>query len=265
LDDTGSNPTVWRIETCFNNTIQEQGIGEGTVWYPDTLNSILESFFVHETGDLTLPTRGTVRARLEGYSRSESYDMIDTAMVSFTFVEDNEDSVDASSYSSPSVSGSAITLKSVTEFSAQSSGMWDGSLQDLNELIGEMEGLASLPDKYAAEITEKTKILQKQVDRIVKAHSKPWVDGRDTMNNPENSRTARVLVDTKAAAFQTSLQTGSNRKPYQEVQFERDQSLASIASMLGQVYSELLAINDGFIEDPTYVPAGTLVRVFADG
>src|SRR5262245_15019791 len=60
LDDVGSNATKWTIEAVFENSIMEgeKGLDQNVLLYPNVLNAVLDSFRIHGTGDLVIPTRG---------------------------------------------------------------------------------------------------------------------------------------------------------------------------------------------------------------
>ncbi|HZL96151.1 MAG TPA: DNA circularization N-terminal domain-containing protein, partial [Vicinamibacterales bacterium] len=58
-DDTGSRAKRWAITSPSYNDHTEEGVEQNQ--YPAVLNALIDSFDVHETGTLTLPTRGAVR------------------------------------------------------------------------------------------------------------------------------------------------------------------------------------------------------------
>jgi len=122
LDDTGSDPITWTIESVFNNTIQEDGLGPDPL-YPTVLNRIIRLFNVHETGNLTVPTRGTIRARAHTYRRREGSDPVDEASVTFVFIEDNEDAVERGALKEPTARAMLIRLVQQTRFDQESTGL----------------------------------------------------------------------------------------------------------------------------------------------
>jgi hypothetical protein len=160
LDDTGSKPRRFSFEAIFDNGLLAlpdaeltlNDINGGLQLYPDVLNAMCDSWDFHDTGDLFVPTRGKVRARAETYTRNESANIRNFARVRFTFVVDNEDSLDATAFTPPSVSASAISVAKVMEEEAEKSGAWDGSIADLMEFANNIEGLANAPGDFLADV-----------------------------------------------------------------------------------------------------------------
>jgi prophage DNA circulation protein len=153
LDDTGSKPKRWSMEILFENTIDEPGleINEFDL-YPDILDSLIDSFDNHETGDLVVPTRGTVRARIESYTRTEKIDPRDAALLNITFVQDNEDNVDAASFAIISANSNAKRLGEETTFDAQTDEMWDDGLVSVREFTDQLENATNQPGDVADDV-----------------------------------------------------------------------------------------------------------------
>ncbi len=266
LDDTGSNEKRWVLTAVFSASIIEPGLEENgdLPLYPDVLNALIDSFDTHETGDLVVPTRGPVRARIERYSRIEKVDEEDYAGLSLTFIEDNEDNVDARSFSQSSVNANARLLADETTFSAQSDGAWDGSLQDLNELAAQLEGLANAPGDILRDLDQQAGMVIGAANRATRAFSRSGVEGRDLFLDPDSSTTQRKLEQTKEIAGRTRIESRKGRPALVTVVFEEDQSLLNIAAMLNQNFADLLEVNSQ-LENPLHVPAGEIVRVFGNG
>jgi hypothetical protein len=232
--------------------------------YPDVLNTLIMLFKVHETGDLTVPTIGTVRARAVSYSRREAAEKRDYAEVTFTWCEDNEDNVDAAAFQLPTVSSNAEALVEAAEFDEQSNDMWDGSLADLNELAAQLEGLANAPETYKQDFEAQTNIIKGSVDKIIDAHSKPLVDGRDTLLDPEGQIVERHLQAIKDLAGQAQ-KDGARGRPATVTRFYTSQlSIFQVAVIESQDANVLLTINPQ-LEDMLQIPAGTGVRILASG
>lgn len=269
IDDTGAREIVWNLDVDFSNSIEEDGLeavnGAGVAIYPDVLNNLLDSFArYHELpGDLYIPTRGWVRARLDTYRRRETPDKLDCASVTFSFVEDNEDRVDARAFQLPSVQASAERLAQTTEFDQQSDGIWNDDSQSLGEFTTNLESWANAPDDSAQEVDRVSSQTVGSVNRVFKAFSKPGVSGRDTLRDPESSQTARKLHATKAIASRAAADSRRGRPAIESVVFERVQSLVSVAVLVGQSFEDLLALNPQ-IDDPLRIPPKTPVRIYGE-
>ena len=267
LDDTGRKATRWTMVAYFDNTIEEPGLeaNGGAALYPDVLNDLIDSFSINGTGDLVVPTRGPVRARLEDYNRSERVTARNCAALNLVFVEDNEDTVDAASLSAPTVSANAVRLAETTEFSAQADGAWDGSIQDLAELAANLEGLANAPANAWQDLESQANSVMASADRVTQAFSNPTIPGRGMfVDDPDSGQTQRKIAQTKELAGKTRTSAKRNQPRLSTVVFESDQSVASIAAMLALDFMVVLQVNPQ-IADPLYVPAGTVVRIPVDG
>lgn len=265
LDDTGSKSFRWTVDAIFENSIQESGLESlngDTPLYPDVMNELIETFSTHETGDLSIPTRGWVRARIESYDRIESPDDYDAGKLTMVFVEDNEDSVERRAFAVPTVTANAQRLSQQTTFDQQSAGIWGDDSVSLEEFAAGMETWANAPGDTANDVDAKASSTVGSANRILRAFSVSDREGRDPLRNPENSATARKLNATKDIAGRSAMEQRKGKPQKVMVVFEHEQSLATISAMLGQDYEDLLAMNPK-IEDPFYIPAGTAIWVYA--
>jgi prophage DNA circulation protein len=266
LDDTGRKATQWTMVCVFENTISEPGLEVNGLknLYPDVLNDLIASFAIHKTGDLVVPTRGTIRARIVDYGRDERFDERNTARLNVVYKEDNEDSVDANALAAPAASAFAFQLADKAEFSAQNDGMWDTSLQDLKELAANLEGLANAPDNFLLDLEEQANIIMNTHDKVIQTFSRATVEGRDTFLNADSSRTRRQLALIKEIAGKTRFEARRARPRLDSRVFESTQSLPSIAAMLAVDINDLIAANPQ-LSNPLYIPTGTIVRIPVDG
>jgi len=265
LDDTGSKAKRWMLHAKFENTIDEpslSAVNGSTPLYPDVLNALIDSFdrFHEQPGDLSVPTRGWVRARLEAYKRIEDPGEQDCADLQMTFVEDNEDSVDARAFTAPTANASARRLSGETTFDQQSDGIWGDDSVSLEEFAADLESWANAPGDAAQEVDRTSARVVGAANRILFAFSRPGGDGRDTLNDPEGSNTARKLHATKEIASSSGGSPDRGQPQVVSVVFERPQSLVTIAALLGRSFEDLLAANPQ-LDDPLYIPARTPVRV----
>jgi prophage DNA circulation protein len=268
LDDMGSRPRTFRFEAIFDNglfalpdaeSILESINGTANL-YPDVLNALLDSFDKHETGDLFVPTRGKVRARAEAYSRSEAASIRNHARVNLTFVQDNEDSLDAASFQPPSVSASAIAVAAVTYQQAEETNAWDGSIADLMELANNIEGLANAPGDYLNDLEAQAGAIQAATDKVIKVHTDLATEGRDLLTDPESSTLWKHLQKLKEMAGQAPVRNRRGGKTYTTKTYTTRLSIFDVAAIEGKDASTLMALN-AQLADMLDIPAGTGVRV----
>lgn len=265
LDSTGRRAFRWTVEAVFNNTIVEPGLDQTVPLYPNTLNKLIASFDVQRTGDLTLPTTGLVRAMLDTDERVEVHEFRDSAALTMTFIEDNEDGVDAAAFTPPSIAGQGVRLSQETEFSAQEAGAWDGSVQDLKELAANLEGLANAPDNVVQDLEGQARVLMAACDRVLNVFSDRATQGRSLfVDDPDTVHVQRKVGLIKEGAGQTRTRARQNRPQLTTVVFENTQSLASIAAMLHIDLMALLVANPQ-LPNPLCIPRGTQVRIPHDG
>lgn len=269
LDDTGSVAKTWNMTAMFLNTLSESvnaepnlnNVNQGEALYPDVLNALIESFDVHETGDLVVPTRGSLRARCQSYSRAESFDQRDLAMLDLTFVEDNEDNVGSQMFMAPSAAGSAGLIADQTTFSAQSKGMWDGSIQNLNEMTSQLEGLANAPGQYAQDLEQMHKTVMNNVDRVIAAHSDAAVEGRATLSGAESTKVQRNLELIKEVAGQARQAAMQGKSKIITKKYDQRLSIFQIATIENHDAQAMIEINPQ-IPDLLAISKNTPVRMF---
>jgi len=269
LDDTGSQPRRWTLNAVFNNTIEEPGVPTEPALYPDVMNRVIELFTQHETGDLFVPVDGKVRARAQAYQRTHSREEVDTGRLVLTFVEDNEDNVDAASFSRPSVYGSALRLAEVTQFTAEQEGVWSGDLQDLLEFCAELEGLMRAPGEYTAAVAVQVRSAHRAIKSVLQT-AQTVAQGRDESQQQTNAilATYGVPVNTilqlqrllDVTSYATSEKNGQMPRPVPFVVTQKT-TIYGIAADVRQPVAALLEINEQRIDDPFAIEPGTY-RVF---
>lgn len=265
LDNTGAVARVWQMECLFHNSIQEPGIAEtngADALYPTVLNKILETFNDMETGDLVVPTIGLVRAKLESYDRTETYEERDCASVTFVFVEDNEDEVDFASISFSPVDGVGRELAGQTTFDAQSADTWDQTFADIEASMNALEDLANSPASTVQDINRESDRLQRLILSADQKFRQVGRNGRDTLSNPRGNATRRKLDRQREVAARVTNDARRGRPQILRFLVGRQTSLFEVASFLDQPYRDLLAINTQ-LPDVLNIPAGTIVRVLS--
>lgn len=257
LDSTGPKEKVWVVETLWENSLDEPGVEQIPVLYPNRLHSMLETVGLDQTGTLVLPTRGPIRCRLETYERTESDQHRDCARVTFTFVEDNEDKVDANSFQTPSVRATVRRATDETVFSMNSVGV----LAQLEDFATSLEEAIAAPGELVQDVDQKAARMVRAIDGVVRQFSISSEFGRDRLTDPDSHaavRQARILQDRIYAAFHEK-----NAALPRIITIAKDRvvSLYDVATELAQDPSALLAINNR-LEDALWIEAGTLINVF---
>ncbi|WP_437759481.1 DNA circularization N-terminal domain-containing protein [Sorangium sp. So ce1389] len=262
LDDTGSRAKGWTLSAIFYLGGSEPGIDPDQ--YPDALNKLLASFDEHETGTLTLPTRGPVRCRAESYNRVETSAERDVARVTLTFLADNEDNTTAASFTAPSARSVVRQQVEAATFWAQQQGAWSGDLSSLTEFAAELEGLINSPFEAMDQIEAKAKAIDSACERVENA----FTGASSRVPAPLNRllglppavatlRGLRALRDTSRRAASDAL---SSLPRIVTKTFPTPKNLVGLSGELGQPFEQLLKINSGL--DPLLIPPGTPVRVF---
>lgn len=261
LDDTGSKAKRWIVTVCFENTIEETGLDPSVPLYPDVLNQLIQSFDTHQTGDLVIPTIGKQRARAESYERTETNELRDAAEATFTWVEDNEDSVDFRSISAPTVSANARRLAEQTVFDAESVQVADDSLDNVKNSLDGLDDAQNSPSSLSYEINDEIGILSDNAKKAKQIFSQAGRDGRDTLSNQRGNRAERQIVKSQDLSGRARNEAREGRPEIIRVTVGVDTSLMVIAAQLSQSFDDLLAIND--LPNPNFIPAGSVVKVFA--
>lgn len=261
LDDTGAKARVWSLQLLFNNSLEEAGIEEnGKPLYPQVLNDLIRSFDEHETGTFTLPTVGDVRVRIQDYSRTETPEEDDSAVVQVTLVEDNEDALDRALLSPPAVVSTIVRLAEQTVFSEQKNGSWSDDLASLTEIAAEIEGAILAPGRSVQDVGSIVRSHRRAVQRILNA-GETAVDSESA--EPRGSAAQRLLsimLDREAQAEEERTQSRPRTKAY-VIDVERT-SVYEIAARLNQDVELLLEINAARIDDPFFLTRGEVIRVF---
>lgn len=262
-DDTGSRAKRWTLTCTFTNGLEEDGI-DGTALYPDVLNALSESFDVHETGTLVLPTRGAVRCRAESYDRDETFAERDSATVRFVFVQDNEDDVTAASFTAPSARSVAVSRATETVFSLEASGVYDDNVASLQEFAAGLEALAAAPGQFIDDIEGQGKRFQNACNRIEvafsTAESRAISEQQALLLDPANSLPGRQLRQLRDVAARATADRLSALPRIVSRTFKREVSLIAIAPQFKQELDTLLDLNRRY-PNPLAIPAGKPVRM----
>lgn len=262
LDDTGSNEKVWTIQVCFDNSIDEPGmLNQGQALYPSVLNDLIDSFDVHDTGDLVLPTRGPVRVRAETYKRHENFGERDSAMVTFTFVQDNEDAVDATSFRNPTVRATIRQNVDETTFGMEGLGGFSQMLADLEDAATNLQDAIAAPGEAIQDVDQKAARVARIATNVENQFLVSAQLGRDLLTDPDAWATLRQLRILRDKTSRAVTEKSSPIAPVVTAIFSTARSIYDIAAQLGQDPTDLSAINSK-IDDLLFIPAGTVVNIF---
>lgn len=263
IDSTGPNEKVWAITICFHNSIDEQGLQNptGQLYYPGILNELLASFDIDETGDLTLPTRGIVRARVETYSRREEFSQRDYAVLTVTWVQDNEDAIDASSFKNPTVRATMPGSVQETIFGMESLGGFSKFLADLEDAATQVQDAIAAPGEAIADVDQKAQRVVRLASDVENQFLVSAQFGRDMLTNPDSWATIRQLRILQDRTSRAVTEKSSPIAPIVTAVLQSNQSIFDLAVQLAQDPTDLAAIN-GHLEDLLFIPAGTVVNIF---
>jgi hypothetical protein len=262
LDDTGSEATEWSITADFYNSADHEQDVDGPNLYPTVLNKLCDSFTVHETGTLTVPTRGPRRCRAQRYARTEDAENRDFARVEFSWLEDNEDDASQAAFAAPNASAIVKKLGADMVKAAQLDGASSLNMAQINEFVASLEALANAPGEFVADLESVGDLVVGAIIRLERAFA--------NTTDPEQNETARLLAEppaSRALELMYELADASKRIAGERVKsngpklitrtFNRDLSLFDIATEVGQSASDLMALNPSL--DAFHVPAGTSV------
>jgi prophage DNA circulation protein len=264
LDCTGAKARGWNLTCEVYNGHKEPDVAEQI--YPDLANELCDSFDSDDTGDLTLPTRGPVRCKAESYRRVEDAEERDTATITFTFIEDNEDDAQVSNWQAPKAQSAARpAAESATDALAEG-GAWDESISSLNELASDLEAYASAPGDYMGDIESRanavTKSCQQIEDTFTNSTNEVGNEVALLMLDPEASRGGRQIRKLNDMASRATIDKATSKQTVPRT-YPYDTDIFRVAADVGQNPAELMAVNP-HVPDHTHISAGTVVNVFVE-
>lgn len=268
LDDIGANADDFQLRLIFHNDVTEPGMGaEDGGWsnyqpWPNAHDELLDQFHTGTTGTLNLPWKRGIRCKATQWTSVTSAD--DTrggAIVTVTFTTDNEDSLDREALELASVTATTNRDADATSFDMDSLGMFDGSIEDITELAADLVGLLNAPNDELSAILHASQRLRRAVTFVMSSFSSA-VPGRDQMNDADGAGARLRLLGLLDLAGRAEGEALSALPQTRIVVFPRVRDIYSIATEVGQSARTLMSINDA-IEDLSYIPAGTPVRILA--
>jgi prophage DNA circulation protein len=261
LDSTGPKEKEWDVETIWSNGLDEPGVPQVPPLYPQQLHNMLETVDLDETGTLVLGTRGTIRCRLETYARHETAAQRDCARVTFKFVEDNEDKVDANSFQQPTARATIRRGVDETNFSIESTGSFSDMMEKLETAADQLQEAIAAPGELVQDVDQKAARVIRIVDNVVNQFTVTEQFGRDRLNDPSSHAAVRQAAILKDRAAQAVDEKTSSLPRIINIVIDRAQSIFDISVALAQDPTQLMALNNR-IEDFLAIEAGTAVRVF---
>lgn len=262
-DDTGSKAVRYTLTCSFFTGCEEPGV-DGDNLYPALLDELIASFDVHETGTLTLPTRGERRCRAESYAREEGFGERDTAAVTLVFVEDNEDDITAVSFNSPSARSVAQTEAQQATFSLGASGVYDEDVVNLQELAAGLESIAAAPGDRLEELEAQGRSIDLACARVERAFTttpgRASTEQESLLRAPGASLPARQLARLRDTSARALTERVSSEPRIVTRVYRRTVSLLTVGAELGQDIERLLQLNAKY-ENPLAIPAGKPIRV----
>lgn len=263
LDSTGVKEREWTFTIEFNNTFREQDIDNPAPLYPDVLNSLIQSFDDDETGTLTLPTIGDVRARADSYTRIEDTNERDQATLQVTFVEDNEESAAAITFLQPSVRSSIGNSADATVFSADAVGATDGDLAQAKQKSITIAQLLAAPGRAVSDLQAISLDAQRALARV-RSNQESFARAVGLAHDePRGSEFWRNLIRLQDLEAKSSDEKFSSRPRITTFIVDVDRTnLFAIAARFKQDAGELLDLNSDRLPDPFALEKGDVIRVY---
>lgn len=263
ISGTGLEPRQWTFTATFNNTVVEKGLDNGLPLYPDVLNAIIASFEEQETGTLTLPTTGDVRACAWEYTRVESMEKRGEGALQLHFIEDNEEDAATVSFQQPSVRGTVEALADQTTFSAQSVGALDRDTVQMKAKSTDIVGLLLAPGRALSDLQTQVTASRRALQRI---RDNQEVFARQTgspHDEPRGSAFWRNLIRLQDLQAKSADEKMSSRPRIRTFVVDVElTSLFEIAARLKQDAGELLDLNSERLPDPFFLERGDVIRVY---
>lgn len=267
IDGTGANERTWEISTSFFNDGDQEGGIDGAAQYPDNVNGICDSFDTHETGTLTLPTRGPRRCCAESYSRTEKSGERDAAECRFLWVEDSEDDDAVAAYQEPSAKTLVRPASDEAVAACEAAGVVSEDLASLADLANDLVAMAEFPGEFVADMDAKGRALVARAEAVEQAFAQAGTEGVNEavtlLADPGSSLAGRRLRELGDTAARVAGDVAGGGVRVVGRTFSTTLSIFDIATELGQRAPELMTLNSS-LPDLYEIPAGTVVRVFDD-
>lgn len=261
VDDTGSKAKRWTVETIWENSIEEDDVPADPPLYPDRLDLMLASADMHETGDLQLPTRSRIRCRLQSYRRTEDDTVKQMARVSFTFIQDNEDSVDVGVLQSPSAGATVRTVADETVFSMESLGGMAEFISELEDATDNLNDAIAAPGEQIQDIDQKAARVVRACESVERQVITTANFATERLSDPESHAALRQLRTVSDVAARAANDRRHGLGKIVTITLEASMSIFDVAVKYGKDPAQLMNWNS-HVENFLVIPARTTLRVF---
>jgi hypothetical protein len=254
-DSTGEDEDRFKLDIIFNNDISEAALPGPPMW-PDRKELFIKALKVQKTATLNLPWKAGLRVRADNWSSSANAEgERGGETVSVEFVTDTEDVIDREAVRIASARSMVNGLVEQAIFDAESLGLFDFSMADLQELASALEALITLPTEMYNEIFQAATAVRRAVKTVLGAVE------QQAENNPLGGSMRAKLLEIAELAAGSLDQAREHMPRTKSVLFKTDRNLSDIAAEVKQPFRDLLSINE-HLEDPSFIPAKTPVKIF---
>jgi prophage DNA circulation protein len=268
LDDTGEDAIAWEIQVIFFNGNRDPSAADAPdAQYPDAVDAFTLSLRVHETGDLTLSTRGPVRARLQSYRRVDSHAFRNGCTLVLNFIQDSEDDIDTASFSAPYAGSVASSVAELAGEFNEEAGTGASFMSSLKDLAAQLEGLAQAPADFVDSLEATANAIVGTCATVERSfadtRNKAGGEMAKLLTDPTKSaalRSLRKLSDLARTAVKDAAEAGAVSTRVITKSYRTELSIFDIATMELQSPAVLLSMNGG-IADVLAIPPGTPIKM----
>lgn len=261
LDETGLTSDTFQVEAFFHNDLNqfEDRYGNEPPAYPDRLEALIDLFRTKKTGTLHLLMQRNIRCKAIRWARVASGDALDCETLRVTFKFDNEARLDSPRAEKAGVHVSLNGAVEQAVFDAQRAGAWGGSWEDLTELASQLSTAMQAPATFLGDVAQKAARLSAACDQLLFGFQS-LEDGRDIFLDPTGQRAFEAVFNLGIMANRAESEARSSGPKIITKRYPLPTSLFEIAVAEKVDIVTLLDLNPQ-IEDPSYIPAGTPVKI----
>jgi prophage DNA circulation protein len=263
LDSVGARSDTFSLECLFHPDVQEPDLGEWPPLWPDRLEQLIDAFKGGATGTLHLPWKRNLRVKPSEWERRATADEHRGGeILTVTFLEDNEDSIDREAVERVSAKATVESVVEAAVFDLESIGGWDGSVEDLQELASGVAGLLNAPGEYLDNLAVSARRLRATAQTLLAALSSA-APGRGQLDDPSGATARAKLLELLDLASSAEEEARASLPKTRSVVYSSARNIYAVAAELGQSARTLLTVNPQ-LEDPSYIEAGTPIWVLAE-
>ncbi len=261
LDETGLESDTFQIETFFHNDLNdnEDGYGREPISYPDRLEALIDLFRTKKTGTLHLLMQRNIRCKAIRWARVSKGEALDSEVLRVTFKFDNEARLDSPRAEKAGVHVSLNGAVQQAVFDAQRAGAWGGAWEDITELASQLSTAMQAPATFLGDVAQKAARLSAACDQLLVGFQS-LEDGRDIFLDPTGQRAFEAVFNLGIMANRAESEARSSGPRIITKRYPCPTSLFEIAVAEKVDIVTLLDLNPQ-IEDPSYIPAGTPVKI----